>query len=245
MKMALQPQYCLSLEGVSKAFGGVQVVREVTCGMEAGAITGLIGPNGAGKTTLLDIISGMHTPDSGRVFVDGRDITDFSCSRRGRSGLTRVFQGIRAFGSLNVRQNLELAARGSPNSDETTIAAAREFLADVTGDVLREESPIAEVPYAVQKVLPIAMGLARNPRVLLLDEPTVGLDFSIYQALVRKLRDASTVSRACIVLVEHNLDVIKELASSVLFLAGGRLLKQGSFAELSADEELRRTYFGV
>lgn len=232
------------VEHVSKSFGGVHAVRDVTARFPPGMVTGLIGPNGAGKTCLLDLVSGISRVDQGHIAIGDTEVTRRGARKRHLLGMARVFQGVRAFGSSTIDENLRLASKSAADT-AGGIKAAYSMLERVVGpEGARGREHTAALPYATQKALPLAMAIAAGPRVLLLDEPTVGFTSDMYQLIAAEIRKIAAAG-VCVVLVEHNLDVMRDLADRVLFMAEGSILREGSFDELASDRILRDRYFGA
>jgi ABC-type branched-subunit amino acid transport system ATPase component len=243
----------LVLENLAKHFGGLQAVAGVTYAFPQGRITGLIGPNGAGKTTIFNMITGLVRPSAGRVTFDGRDITGLAPHRVARLGLGRTFQQTRIFLQLSVLENAVLALPTVTHAIHRSLAftaakqrrlesQALESLALFgLGDLARR--PAGALSYGEQKVVMLACLLSSGARTLLLDEPTGGIDPSAREGVltgVLKLRDLGRT----IVLIEHNLDVVRGACEDVVFLAEGRVLAHGTPAEIEADARLTRLYFG-
>jgi branched-chain amino acid transport system permease protein len=248
----------LRCEGVSIAFGGLRAVDDVTLTLRPGSITGLVGPNGAGKTTLFNLLSGLLEPDTGTVSYGDADVTRSSLDSRARRGIVRSFQEMRLFDGMTVRQNLLLSL--TPKADERIFTLgvllggrhAAERARGVRADEMLEYLGIAhqagtlagDLSYAEQKLLMMGRLLATDADCYLLDEPMSGLDGAGRERILALLRD--TVARgATICLVEHSLDVIRNVCSWVVFLADGRLVKEGPTDEITGDRELAAMYFGT
>jgi branched-chain amino acid transport system permease protein len=243
----------LVLEQLAKHFGGLQAVADVTYSFPERRITGLIGPNGAGKTTIFNMITGIVRPSAGRVIFNGRDITGLAPHRVARLGLGRTFQQTRIFLQLTVLENAVLAlpyvTHAIYRSLAFTASKQRALQAQAMdslsllglGDLARRQA--GELSYGEQKVVMLACLLSSGAHTLLLDEPTGGIDRSAREgvlASVLKLRDLGRT----IVLIEHNLDVVRGACEEVVFLAEGRVLAHGTPAEIEADTRLTRLYFG-
>lgn len=243
----------LALRDLSKAFGGLRAVDGVTADFPAGRITGLVGPNGAGKTTIFNLITGVLQPTGGRVLLDGRDVTGTPPHRLARQGVGRTFQQTRIFQHLTVAENVLLAR------PEVTEGVLRGFLTGRAGLRRwreRTEEPLrfvgladhadayaGDLSYAEQKLVMLAALLAGGARVMLLDEPTAGLDPASSRAIidvVRRLRRPDTT----VILIEHNLDVVRGCCDEVVFLAEGRVVTTGTVEAVQADPHLAELYFG-
>jgi branched-chain amino acid transport system permease protein len=248
----------LRCEDVSISFGGLKAVDGVTLTLRPGSITGLVGPNGAGKTTLFNLLSGLLEPDTGRVYFGDRDVTRSSLDTRARNGIVRSFQEMRLFDGMTARENLLLAltpkgderiltpgvvlgGRHAPERDR--VARADEMLAYL-GIAHHAETLAGDMSYAEQKLLMMGRLLATKADCYLLDEPMSGLDAAGRERILALLRD-TVAQGATICLVEHSLDVIRNVCSWVVFLADGALVKEGPTAEITGDRELAAMYFGT
>ncbi len=241
----------LELQGLSKAFGGLHVNRDISFSLASGDRVALIGPNGAGKTTLVNVMSGDLPPSSGRIVFDGEDVTRLPIARRVRRGLVRTFQITRLFTSLTAEENVALAVMQRRKMTRRFLSLAADA-ADVRGEcqnLLRllgidhlARLPVVQLAYGQQRLLELAIGLALNPKVLLLDEPAAGVPHDeaprILEAIDRLPPDIA------VLMIEHDMDLVFRFAKRVLVLAGGRLIFQGTPAEVTADAEVRRAYLG-
>jgi branched-chain amino acid transport system ATP-binding protein len=227
----------LRVEGVTVRFGEVTAVGDVTLSADPG-VTGLIGPNGAGKTTLFDVISGLRRPSSGRVLLDGADITAKGPHQRSRLGVARTFQRLEVFGSLTVWENVVVALE----SRRRPARLAAELLARV-GIAEFADAQADTVPTGAARLLELARALATDPQLLLLDEPSSGLDRAETDAFGELLRQLSAEGRA-VVLVEHDMDLVMGYCDRVHVLNLGRLLTSGTPAEIRSHEGVREAYLG-
>ena len=242
----------LQATDLCKAFGSLQVTDHVSLRLPAGRRHGLIGPNGAGKTTLFNLITGEVATDAGNVYVGGRDVSRASPDVRARAGLARSFQRNNLFGDLTVRENLALACALKQRIGHVFWRPARRFSA------LREEAdanaeriglaehlpvPVATLPYGTQRQLEIGLALVREPMVLLLDEPTAGMSPEETAGIVELL--ASLPPTLTLLIVEHDMDVIFELAERITVLDYGRVLLEGTPGEVRGSAEVRSRYLGV
>ncbi|MQA16846.1 MAG: ATP-binding cassette domain-containing protein [Pseudonocardiaceae bacterium] len=250
----------LRCENISIAFDGLQAVSDVTLQLRPQQITGLVGPNGAGKTTLFNVLSGLLSPDEGRVLFGDDDVTNIAFDKRARRGVVRSFQDMRLFEGMSVRDNL-LAAL-TPTAHEWIVPiglggglrrpraarADRRESADQLIDYLglhdHGDTLARNLAYAEQKLLMIGRLLATGADCYLLDEPMSGLDQSGRDRVLRLLRD-TVEAGATICLVEHSLDVVREACSSVAFLSDGCLIAEGPTEEITGDRELAAMYFGT
>jgi branched-chain amino acid transport system permease protein len=245
------------VEGLCKAFGGLQAVTDVSFELVPGEVVALIGPNGAGKTTIFNLITGQLQPDAGSVVVDGKDVTKMPGYLRARLGIGRTFQEIRLFAGISVRENVEVYAQRAGAS-----SVARPFLrphwtrreshkaqafADEALDTLGISRlaalSIDNLSYAEQKLVAIARVLAMGSKVLLLDEPASGVDGVGREQLCSAVEQLRAADLAVCV-IEHNLDVVRRLGTHLVFLAEGRVLANGTPEEIFESSELADVYFG-
>jgi ABC-type branched-subunit amino acid transport system ATPase component len=249
----------LSARDVVVRFGGLVALGGVSVEAPRGRITGLIGPNGAGKTTLFNVCCGFLKPDEGTVTLDGGDISHENPARRARLGLGRTFQRMELFGSLTVRENVELAAEAAHVGDDPltqlglvggsrkvrreTREIAEELLAD-TGLTSIADRLASEISTGQGRLVELARALARGPRLLLLDEPSSGLDVAesheFGQLLVRMVRDRDLG----ILMVEHDMSLVLNICDWIYVLDFGRPLMNGSAKDVRTSEEVRAAYLG-
>ncbi|MBO0877648.1 MAG: ABC transporter ATP-binding protein, partial [Pseudonocardia sp.] len=230
----------LEVSGLTRAFGGVLAVSEVSLSLGAGEVVGIIGPNGAGKTTLVSLIAGTVRAGQGRVELAGRDITRLSPAGRCRRGLGRSYQQTAVFGPATVAENLERARLfGGARTGREELAQ----LAALVGLADRTEEVAGQLPYGLQKMLGLVMAFACNPEVLLLDEPAAGLEAgerTRVDALVEVARD-----RGCsVLLVEHDMELVRRLCSRLVVLDSGRVLAQGETQRVLAEPAVITAYLG-
>lgn len=243
----------LRIEDLSQSFGGVRAVDGATASFAPGTVTGLIGPNGAGKTTIFNLISGLIVPTRGRVFHENTDITGLRPFQVARQGIGRTFQHTRIVLDLTATENVMLASPSlnsslsgmmlMPSSKRRRLAVdAAVWLARV-GLGGREGERGSDLSYAEQKLVMLACLLASGARTLLLDEPTAGLDPGSRRRIVETVAGLRAPA-VTIVLVEHNLDVVRGLCDRIVFLAEGRVIAEGTAAEIEANPDLSALYFG-
>jgi branched-chain amino acid transport system ATP-binding protein/branched-chain amino acid transport system permease protein len=246
------------VENVSKSFGGIQALKDFSMELPVGRISGLIGPNGAGKTTAFNLITGFLAPDSGRIWLRGRDITQARPHELAALGVSRSFQNLRLFSKMTVLDNVLVARpRQSgerlwrnlllPLATDRETERNRQVALDVLGFVgLRAHAmELAEnLSYAEEKLLALARMLAMEAELLLLDEPASGLDPQSVEKLFGIIRDLAERGKT-VCIIEHNLDVIKDLTHRVVYLDEGRAFAEGTPAAVMNNPELAERYFGV
>jgi branched-chain amino acid transport system ATP-binding protein len=240
----------LAARGLSWAVGGAVILDRIDLDLRAGELLAVIGPNGAGKSSLLNLLSGVRRPTGGRVELGGRDVTRASPARRARLGLGRTFQTSSLFGGLPARENVRLAGQSrGPAPLSVLRGPGRRDLA--TADVLldrvrmshRADTPAGELSHGDKRKLEIAVALAREPSVLLLDEPMAGVSVEDVPALV-ELIGGLRADGVGVGMVEHHMDVVLGLADRVAVLHHGALLGVGSPAEVTADATVQSAYLG-
>jgi ABC-type uncharacterized transport system ATPase subunit len=242
----VEPDPVLEARGVSKRFGGLRVLNDVSVRLLDRSLHSVIGPNGAGKSTLFDVLAGVQTPDSGEVFYAGRSVTKADTWRRARAGVVRKFQAPTVFRELSVRENLQIAACGGEALIRLALRSrdaggAAEAMERLGLDHL-EHHRAGDLAHGEQQRLEIAMTLATRPRVLLLDEPAAGATQSERTAMAALLRELT--GELSILVVEHDLRFIREVSDSVSVLDRGNLIAQGSVDEIANDDEVRAVFLG-
>jgi branched-chain amino acid transport system ATP-binding protein len=240
----------LEVRSVSVRFGGNMAVNDVSFDADAGCITGLIGPNGAGKTTLFNVITGLLTPTSGRVLVDGDDITGLPPYQRARRGVARTFQRLELFGLLTVRENIRVAAdihrgwsRRSGTDGETPDETAQRLIADIGIEAIADRRADG-LPTGQARLVELGRALATRPRVLLLDEPASGQDEKETERFAPLLRRVADTGVA-VVLVEHDVRLVMEVCRMISVLDFGRLLAAGTPEEIRKDQNVLAAYLGT
>lgn len=241
----------LRLIDLRKHYGGLAVTDGVTLDVAAGEIHAIIGPNGAGKTTLIHQMTGVVPPDSGRVLFDGRDVTRLSLPRRARAGLARTFQITSVVAGFTARENVALAAQARAGSSFRFLrpAASERALNDTAMAALTEVGlaeraavPAGSLSHGEKRALEVAIALATQPRLLLLDEPLAGAGPEETERLVGLLTRLK--ARYTILLVEHDMQAVFALADRISVLVYGRVIATGSVAEIRANPEVRAAYLG-
>ncbi|MEZ5348973.1 MAG: ABC transporter ATP-binding protein [Microthrixaceae bacterium] len=236
----------LEARDVSVQFGGHQALSRVSISAPVGQITGLIGPNGAGKTTLFNAISGLVTPTSGTITIDGRDVTGTSLHKRARCGLARTFQQLELFTMLTVRENIRVAAdiRSRWARDHTDVGALTEAVIDRVG--LREvaDERTTSIPTGQGRLVELGRALACKPRVLLLDEPASGqddLETERFGQLLVEIADEGTA----VLLVEHDMSLVMDVCHCVHVLDLGQIIAVGTPSEIQANTVVLDAYLGT
>ena len=241
----------LEVSGLKKSFGGVAAVKGVDFSVAAGEAVALIGPNGAGKTTTFNLINGQIAPDAGRVNLQGADITGKAPEQLFRLGVARTFQVTATFASMTVRENVQMALVSYERRAHSTVAlATRESVVNasrlLTAIGLEEQAQRAasELAYGDLKRLELAMALANNPRLLLMDEPTAGMAPAERNLLMQLAVKTCRHRNVALLFTEHDMDVVFGFADRVIVMNRGRIIAQGSPDEVRANEEVRAVYLG-
>jgi branched-chain amino acid transport system ATP-binding protein len=237
------PGGSLRATAVSRSYEGVRAVVEVSLDLARGEVVGLIGPNGAGKTTLVNVMTGFDFPTSGTVFLEGTDITRWSPHRRGRAGLARTFQHSRSFGSLSVRENVEVAALGSGAGVAEARARAEELL-EILGLRSHASRPASTLAHGDERRLGVARALAIHPRFVLLDEPAAGLPEAEVPELAAVVRSVRDEHKAGVLLIDHNMALIMDVCDRIHVLDQGRTLAHGTPGEIRANLDVTAAYLG-
>ena len=249
----------LSAQDVVVKFGGLVALGGVGVEAPVGRITALIGPNGAGKTTLFNVCCGFQKPDDGVVLLDGRDVTALSPARRARLGLGRTFQRMELFGSLSVRENVELAAEaahigddpltqlglaGSSRKLRAEIRATADELLDLAGLLPLADRLAGEISTGQGRLVELARALARGPRILLLDEPSSGLDAAESEQFGELLTRLVRHRQLGILMVEHDMSLVLTICQWIYVIDFGRPLMSGTPTEVRNSAEVRAAYLG-
>lgn len=243
----------LEVRNLSLRIGGAQILEDVSFTVPTGQIVGVIGPNGAGKTTLFNLISGVMRPSSGSVLLDGREVTGRSVTQRAVAGLGRTFQTSSVFPALSVQENVRLAAQVAegraislvsfPRSGDRASTRASELLGEVgLGD--RVDVRAGDLPHGDKRKLEIAMLLATNPSVVLLDEPMAGVASGDVAGLTEVIRSLHTDHGCTVLMVEHHMEVLLGLVERVAVLHFGHLLAIDSPEAVMADPTVQSAYLG-
>jgi branched-chain amino acid transport system ATP-binding protein len=239
----------LRVDDLVVQFGGVTAVNHASFEVERGSVTGLIGPNGAGKTTCFNVITGLQAPTAGRVLLEGNDITRMAVHRRARHGMGRTFQRLEAFGSLTVEGNVRVAHevhegfRGAVRTFEGSGDLEVAALLERVGILEYAEERADSVPTGTARLLEVARALARDPQLLLLDEPSSGLDEAETEAFGTLLLELAAEGRT-ILMVEHDMDLVMRVCHGIHVLDFGSIIAEGTPAEVRANPAVQKAYLG-
>ncbi len=241
----------VEVDRVSKSFGGVTANREVSLRVAEGGITGLIGPNGSGKTTLFNSICGYHPIDSGSIRFDGREISKLGVQRIARLGMVRTFQQTRVFGKMSCTGNVLIAAphrshtwRDMFGRHSRQLVEKAERLLEFVGLHAKRRLAAGSLSFGQQRLLEFAMALMNEPRLLLLDEPTAGINPTLINGLIDRLKSANREFGVTLFVIEHNMRVLMNLADHIYCMARGELLAEGPPGHIQRDARVIDAYLG-
>ena len=242
----------LEVHALSKAFGGVRAVSEVSFAVGEGEFLAMIGPNGAGKTTCFNIVNGQLAPDSGEILLAGENIAGLEPRAIWRRGVGRTFQVAATFGSMTVAENVQMALISHAGDIHRLWkpaaalhrARALDLLAQV-GMVAAADRPSRELAYGDVKRVELAIALANEPRLLLMDEPTAGMAARERHELIALVKRLVVERRISVLFTEHSMDVVFAFADRVIVLARGRLIADGAAAAIRDNAQVREVYFGT
>jgi len=241
----------LSTRNLNKSFGSLVVAQDIALELPKGVRYALIGPNGAGKTTLINLLTGALRPDGGQIFLDGEEITSLQPHERVRRGLARTYQVNTLFPQLTALESVTLAVlerQGHAHNWWRSLPGYAEAIGEAHGILqslrLHEvaDRPTRELAYGQQRLLEIALALATRPRVLLLDEPAAGVPKDESAEVFAVISNLS--SELTILFIEHDMDVVFRFASRIIVMVGGRILLEGTPAEVGRDARVREVYLG-
>jgi len=242
----------IELHNVTKSYGGVIANRDVSLTVERGSITGLIGPNGSGKTTLFNSIVGYHPIDSGSICFEGQEISNLRVQDIARLGLLRTFQTTRIYGKMDCMQNMLISIPHRKarfldmfSRERAEVVERAEHLLGFVGLYEKRFERAGSLSFGQQKLLEFAMALMNEPTVLLLDEPTAGINPTLINGLLDRLKRANAQFGITMVIIEHNMRVIMNIASKIYCLAHGELLAAGTPAQIQGDQRVVDAYLGA
>ena len=248
----------LQIADVSKSFGGVQAVTRVSIDVERGEMLSVIGPNGAGKTTLLNMVSGFYHPDTGKILLDGADVTHAAPSKIAELGVARTFQNIALFRGMTVLDNLMLGRHvhmrsgvlssfvywGLAQREEVAHRRRVEDIIDFLKVQDLRKRPTGSLPYGLQKRVELGRALALDPKILLLDEPMGGMNQEEKEDMARFILDVNEEWGTTIILIEHDMGVVMDISDRVAVLDMGQKIAQGKPDEVRADSRVIKAYLG-
>jgi branched-chain amino acid transport system ATP-binding protein len=248
----------LATQDLTVRFGGHVAVNGVTCAFQPGTLTAIVGPNGAGKTTYFNLISGQLKATGGRVTLDGRDLSGMPASERTRAGLGRAFQLTNLFPRLTVLENVRLAVQASGDgahrrglnlwsiwSDHRELIERAENILVTVGMSEKQGELVANLPHGDQRKLEVALLMALGSQVFMFDEPTAGMNAAEVPVILNLIRKLKEDPSKTILLVEHKMDVVRELADRIIVLHNGALVADGEPAEVIASPIVQEAYLGV
>lgn len=244
--------HLLEVKGVSKSFGGVKANQDISLNIPQGSIVGLIGPNGSGKTTLFNSIVGYHPIDSGSIAFEAKEISKLPVTTIARRGLLRTFQQTRVYGELSGMDNMRLSTPHTDNKLSSMfkkitpqIDEEAEEILEFVGLYSKRNLQAGNLSFGQQKLLEFAMALMKKPRLLLLDEPTAGINPTLINGLIDRLRRANEEMGITLFVIEHNMRVIMNLANHIHCLAHGQHLTDGSPEDIQNDQRVIDAYLGA
>ena len=248
----------LETRDLTVRFGGHTAVDGVTCSFAPGTLTAIVGPNGAGKTTYFNLISGQLKASAGSVWLDGSDLSGLPAAARTRAGLGRAFQLTSLFPNLSVQENVRLAVQATQDgahrrglnlwsiwSDHGALIRRASELLEAVALQHRADMPVASLPHGDQRKLEVALLMALEPRVFMFDEPTAGMSTDEAPVILNLIRALKQDKRKTILLVEHKMDVVRELADRIIVLHNGRLVTDGEPSQVIASPIVQQAYLGT
>ena len=242
----------LEVNNVSKFFGGVRANENISLNVEEGSIVGLIGPNGSGKTTLFNSIVGTHPIDKGSIVFNGKEVSELPVPIVAKLGLLRTFQQTRIYGKLNCVENMLISHKASDESIleifskiPPALTERAENLLNFVGLYQKRNLRAGDLSFGQQKLLELAMALMNEPKMLLLDEPTAGINPTLINGIIDRLIKINKDYGITLLVIEHNMKVIMSLAQTIFCLAHGKLLAEGSPQQIKKDKRVIDAYLGA
>lgn len=242
----------LEVNNVSKSFGGVVANRDISIDVDESAIVGLIGPNGSGKTTLFNSIAGTHPIDSGAIRFSGEEISRLPVARIARLGLLRTFQQSRIYKQMTCVENMLISISERDRGFLSLFESRQSVVTDQANELLefvglfeKRQLLAGDLSFGQQKLLEFAMALMNRPKMLLLDEPTAGINPTLINGLIDRLKRANAEFGVTLLVIEHNMRVIMDLAQHIYCLAHGELLAAGAPAEIQSNLKVVDAYLGA
>ena len=247
----------LQVQDISKTFGGVEALKDVSLNVEAGSITGLIGPNGSGKSTLFNVISGFYRPDSGMVLFEGSRIDGLNPNEIYNIGVARTFQNPRPFGAMTTLENMLLSPKGQKgeslikapfgklwSNEETEIASEVKELMSQFGMVDFYKTPVSDLSGGHVKMVETSKGILGRAKLILLDEPTAGVQYAVGRSLFEHINLLKKKFSLTFFVIEHRIELLFDFADYVYVLHMGKLLSKGKPREVTSDPEVIKAYIG-
>jgi neutral amino acid transport system ATP-binding protein len=242
----------LAVKNVSKSFGGVKANVDISIEVEQGSIVGVIGPNGSGKTTLFNSIVGTHPIDSGSITFDGKEISSLPIPAIAKLGLLRTFQQTRIYGKLNCVQNMIISHKPRDETVFTVFGGIPKNLTEKAENILKfvglyqkRNLRAGDLSFGQQKLLELAMALMSEPKMLLLDEPTAGINPTLINGIISRLIKINKEFGITLLVIEHNMKVIMQLAQKIFCIAHGQLLAEGNPEQIKNDKRVIDAYLGA
>ena len=242
----------LEVNNVSKFFGGVKANEDISLTVEQGSIVGLIGPNGSGKTTLFNSIVGTHPIDKGSIKFYGKEVSELPVPVVAKLGLLRTFQQTRIYGKLNCIDNMLISNKSQEkgflsvfSKIPTELTDKSENLLNFVGLYQKRKLRAGDLSFGQQKLLELAMGLMNEPKMLLLDEPTAGINPTLINGIIDRLIKVNKEFGITLLVIEHNMRVIMQLAQKIFCLAHGQMLAEGTPEQIKNDKRVINAYLGA